>query len=154
MEYLELKRKPGTEGNKKLAKRYASLEKLFEALKKVEIPETPIESVNRDIEQINNFTGSEKELGKLILKSETRILRMVQKEAGMVPRGHYRMQWLAIGMAVFGVPLGVGIGMALDNLAFIGIGIPMGMVIGLAVGTAMDKQAAEKGKQLDYSKET
>ena len=153
MEYLELKQKPGTEGNRKLMKRYQSLDELIEALKKVDIPESLIVSVNRDIEQINTFAGNEKELGKLILKSVTRILRMVEKEAGVVPRGHYRTMWLGLGMAIFGIPMGVAFGMALDNLAFIGIGIPIGMVIGIAIGTAKDKQAAEKGKQLDFSRE-
>lgn len=153
MEYPKIIRKPGTGENKKLVKRYASFEKLIEALKKVEIPDTLIESVNRDIEKINTFSGSEKELGKLIRRSKTRILRMVEKETGIVPRGHYRLKWFALGMVVFGVPMGVGFGLAVDNLAFIGIGIPIWMIIGIAIGTNMDKRAAKKGKQLDFKKE-
>ena len=69
------------------------------------------------------------------------------------PGSWYRMQWLGIGMAVFGVPLGVGIGMALHNMAFIGIGLPIGLVIGIAVGTAKDKQAANNFKKFISSSE-
>ncbi|MBT8222071.1 MAG: hypothetical protein KJN96_02760 [Eudoraea sp.] len=56
---------------------------------------------------------------------------------------------MALGMAVFGVPMGVAFGAALDNMAFLGIGIPIGMAIGIAIGTAMDEQAKKEGRQLD-----
>ncbi len=35
------------------------------------------------------------------------------------------------------------------NMGLIGVGLPIGMAIGIAVGTAKDKEAFEKGNQLD-----
>lgn len=52
-------------------------------------------------------------------------------------------------MAVFGLPIGIIIGFALDNMAFLGIGLPMGLAVGIAIGTGMDKKAQEEGRQLD-----
>ena len=56
---------------------------------------------------------------------------------------------MALGMAAFGVPLGVAFGTSLDDMSFLAIGLPIGMVIGLAVGSGMDKKALEEGRQLD-----
>jgi hypothetical protein len=52
---------------------------------------------------------------------------------------------MAIGMAVFGIPLGVVFGMSPGNMAFIGIGLP----IGLGVGSEKDKKAFREDRQLD-----
>lgn len=56
---------------------------------------------------------------------------------------------MALGMVVFGLPLGIAFGTILDNIGLLGIGLPIGMVIGLAVGTGMDKKAKEEGRQLN-----
>ena len=55
---------------------------------------------------------------------------------------------MGIGMAVFGIPLGVVFGTTQGNMAFIGIGIPIGLVMGVAIGSQKDKKAKEEGKQL------
>ena len=52
-------------------------------------------------------------------------------------------------MAAFGLPIGAGFGASLQNMAFLGIGLPIGMAIGMAIGTGMDKKAFEEGRQLD-----
>ncbi len=52
-------------------------------------------------------------------------------------------------MAAFGLPLGLTFGTSMGNMGLLGLGLPIGMVIGLVLGTAMDKKAAEAGKQLD-----
>ena len=57
-------------------------------------------------------------------------------------------------MSAFGMPLGVAFSVALDNFAFIGIGLPIGMSIGMALGAGMDKKAAKEGKQLDFKVST
>jgi len=62
---------------------------------------------------------------------------------------HWNDTWLAVGMAAFGIPLGVAFGASLGNMAFLAIGIPVGMAIGIAVGTGMDKKAFEEGRQID-----
>lgn len=149
MEIIELKKIPNTEQDKKISKRYAILEKLIGELKKRSIPAEIIKAVNNKVEEINSFSGSNKQLSKLILKSQYSILKLVEKELKLVPKNLYRSRWLAIGMSVFGVPIGLAFGASLDNMAFLGIGIPIGMVVGMAIGAGMDKKAFEEGRQLD-----
>lgn len=92
-------------------------------------------------------------LNKMLLKrlrsSELRILKLIEKELKLVPRNTYRTRWMAIGMSIFGIPMGVAFGASLGNMAFLAIGIPIGMSIGIAIGTGMDKKAHEQDKQLD-----
>ena len=74
---------------------------------------------------------------------------MIEKELKLVTKNHYRNTWLALGMAAFGIPLGVAFGTSLGNIAFIGIGLPNGLAVGIAVGTGMDKKVFEEGKLMD-----
>ncbi len=68
----------------------------------------------------------------------------------IVPKNAYRNRWLAIGMVVFGMPMGAAYGVSMGNMAFIGVGIPIGMVFGMAIGARMDKKAAKEGRQLKF----
>ena len=90
-----------------------------------------------------------KELRKQIKNTQSGIIKLIEKEHKLVTKNHYRNTWLVVGMAVFGIPLGVAFGASLGNMAFLGIGLPIGMAIGSAVGTAMDKKAFEEGRQID-----
>ena len=56
---------------------------------------------------------------------------------------------MAIGIALFGVVLGTVFGVVMDNMAFIGLGIPLGVGIGLTIGRRKDKKAFDQGNQLD-----
>jgi len=54
---------------------------------------------------------------------------------------------IGAGIAL-GLPIGIGISIALDNFAFIGAGI----AIGVAVGAAMEQNAKEKGQIIPLTK--
>ncbi len=149
MKLKELKKRPNIEQNKKLMNRYVYLEKLINELKKKEISSEIVNSVNQDIEEINSFTGSNKDLLKQVRKSQSNILKLIEKELKLAPRNFYRNRWMAIGLAAFGIPFGAAFGASLGNMAFLGIGIPIGMVVGMAIGAGMDKKAFEEGRQLD-----
>jgi hypothetical protein len=149
MKLQELEKRPETTKDKKLAKISAKFEKLISELNKKEIPEEIVNSINQNVKEINNFTGSDKALRKLVRKTQWNILKLVEKELKLVPKNVYRARWLAIGMTVFGVPLGVAFGTSLGNMGFLGIGLPIGMVIGMAIGVGMDKKALAEGRQLD-----
>lgn len=148
MNIKELYKRPNIEQDKKLKNKYIFFNKLINELKKKEIPSAIVTSVNRDIEGINSFSGSNKDLLKQLRKAESSILKLIEQELKLVTINHYRNRLMALGIA-FGVSLGVAFGASSGNMAFIGIGIPIGMVIGLAVGTAMDNKANENGNQLD-----
>jgi hypothetical protein len=54
---------------------------------------------------------------------------MSEKQENQSPR---KMNYLGLGVA-FGLILGAGMGLALDNMAFMGAGLPIGVAIGLAL---------------------
>jgi hypothetical protein len=149
MEIQELKKRPNFDQNKKLVSAHAQFDKLLTELKKKELPEGIIKYINTGIDQINSFSEPEKELRKQIRKTQSGILKLIENELKLVTKNHYRNTWMAVGMAAFGIPLGVAFGISIGNMGLLGIGLPIGMVIGMAVGSGMDKKAAESGKQLD-----
>lgn len=149
MEIKELKKRPSIDQNKKLISAYAQFDQLLTELKKKELPEEIIKSINNGIDQINSVSESENELRKQIRKTQSVILKLIEKELKLVTKNHYRNTWLALGMAAFGIPLGVAFGTSSGNMGLIGIGLPIGMVIGMAVGSDMDKKAVKSGRQLD-----
>ena len=142
--------RPSFEENPKLTKAALNLRTLLEAIEKKSIQESIEMKINEIIAGVNNFPGPDPELLKQIKSAQSVILKLLQNELGLVAKNHYQLQWLALGMAVFGIPMGVAFGMSLGNLAFLGIGLPIGMAIGIAVGNSKDKQAEEQGKQLDW----
>lgn len=149
MKFKDLLRSENIEQDKKLNKKFSEFEILLLELEKREIPQEIIKLINQRIDDINLFEGSNKDLLKIIKKILVEIFKLLEKELNLVPKNLYRARWMAIGMAVFGVPLGVSFSASLDNMAFIGIGLPLGMVIGMAIGASMDKKALEEGRQLD-----
>lgn len=149
MEIKELIERSEIEQNSKLNTAYSLLKNLLSELRKREIPIEILNSINQEIDKLNGFSGSNKELLKQVRNSQSLILSLVKKELGLVPKGHFQTMWMAMGMATFGIPFGVVFGLTLGNMAFFGIGIPIGMSIGLAIGAGMDKKAQEEGRQLD-----
>lgn len=149
MEINVLKMRDGLDRNKRLTDIYVQFEKLLTELRKRELPEEVVRSINTHIDLINLSTGSEEERWKQLRKTQSDTLRLIEKELKLVPKNYYRNIWMALGIAAFGVPLGVVFGASLGNMAFMGIGIPIGIPIGLAIGTGLDKKAAEEGRQLD-----
>lgn len=149
MEIKKLTVKEHIENDKKLSRLYSQFNKLCEELNKKELPYDLVDSINLKIDVINSFSGSNSDLLKQIRKTQAEILMVIEKELKLVTKNHYFKFWLAIGMTVFGIPLGVVFGTSLGNMAFIGIGIPIGLVLGIFVGTAMDKKAFEEGRQLE-----
>jgi hypothetical protein len=149
MNIIKLHINPEIENNIKLKEKYFQFEKLLVELRKKELPEEIVASVNQDIDNLNSFSGSGDELRKLITKKQTGILKVLEKELKLVPKNHYRNLWMVLGMSVFGIPMGVAFGASLGNMAFLGIGLPIGMVIGIAMGTGMDKKAHNEGRQID-----
>ena len=153
MTIKEVDKKYDVGKDKKLTRKFNDFEKLINELKKREVPPEIVNSVNQDIEEINSFVGSNRDLLKQLRKKQSGIVKLIEKELKLVTKNYYRNLWLAVGMAAFGIPFGVVFGVSLGNMAFIGIGIPIGMAIGIAIGTAMDKKASDEGRQLDLEVE-
>ena len=149
MVIIELKNRPDIDQNKKLFASYTQFNNLLMELRTRKLSAETINTINNGIKKINSVSDSEKALSKQIKSTQSQIIKLVEKEHKLVTKNHYRNTWLAVGMATFGIPLGVAFGAALGNMAFLGIGLPIGMAIGVAVGSRMDKKAVEEGRQID-----
>ncbi|MEL6537079.1 MAG: hypothetical protein AAFQ98_16780 [Bacteroidota bacterium] len=123
---------------------------LLSMLRERDLPEPLVAFINERIQLLNAVDESHKILGVKVRKAQSQILSRVEKVAKIVPKNYYRNMWLALGMSTFGIPLGVAFGVSLDNMAFLGIGLPFGIAIGIGVGTNLDKKAANEGRQLDF----
>lgn len=133
----------------KLNHLYTQFNQLIDELAHQDLPHDIVHTINIEIDTLNSISSSSKAFKEQIIKTQSEIIKLLEKELQIVPRNHYRNTWLAIGMAAFGIPLGALLGVVLNNMAFIGLGLPIGMVIGMAVGTNRDKKALESGKQLN-----
>lgn len=149
MQIKELIDKPNFIEQKKLFQHYSQLEKLLNELKKKDLSKDVIKAVNDEVEHVNASSGSELELRKVIKKRTSRLFKIIEQKDKIVSKNHYRNIWLGVGMAIFGLPIGVIFGVLYDNMALLAIGLPVGMVIGIAVGTQMDKKAFKAGRQID-----
>lgn len=149
MQIEKLDRPAAASQDEKLENQYVNLQAILDELRSRDIPEETIGKINQEIRQVNSYTGTAKEVKKKIKSARSNILKLLEKELNLVPKSHYRNQWMAIGMSAFGLPLGVAFGASLGNMAFLSIGLPIGMAIGIAVGSGMDQKAQQEGRQLN-----
>lgn len=148
MKISDLKERPNLSDNIKLSRIYLQLKALLEELRKKELPAQIIESINRDIEELNATTVTGNDLTKLVKQKQTKILKSVEKELRITPKNYYRSLWLPLGMSL-GMVIGVAFGVSIGNLGMMGVGLPIGLGIGIAIGSAMDKKAFTEGRQLE-----
>lgn len=149
MKIIELNQKKDIAKNARFKKTYVQFEKLLFELRKRDLPDGLVMSINKDIEELNSTSITGDDMRKIIKKKQNTIIELLKKEVMLVPKNYYRNLWLALGIAAFGIPIGVAFGASLGNMAFLGIGLPIGLAIGIAVGSGMDKKAFEEGRQLD-----
>ena len=147
MELPELEVKEKNQLKKKEQKALEQFNELISALNDKELDEEMIEHIKGNMSNIRSELTF-----NTIKKEESKILDYIKREKGYVAQNHYMTLWIALGMSAIGVPIGVAIGLALDQLGFMGIGIGGGLAIGVAIGSAKDKKAKEQGKQLPITK--
>ena len=152
MVIIELNEKDGTSEQARLSRIYVQFNELLKQLRQKELPHKIIETFNQDIEELNSTSLTGNGLRKLFKQKQTKILKLLEKELKIVPKDYYRNLWLAVGMSAFGVPIGIAYSLIFtDNMAFLGVGIPIGMIIGMLLGSSMDKKAYNEGRQLDVN---
>jgi hypothetical protein len=148
MNIIEPKERSDISEDVKLSRIYIQFQKLIKELKERELPDKFIETVNKEIEDLNSTSLIGKELRKLTKQKQTKILSLLEKELKIVPKNHYRAIWLGLGMSVFGLPIGVAYGFLIGNMGLLGTGVCIGMCIGMLLGSRMDKKALREGRQL------
>jgi hypothetical protein len=127
-------------------------ERAAQILRALESRDHPESDVDDFLERFRSSLETDPRPGS-VSKVVSALLTHLEKEHGLVVPGHYRDQWTGIGMAAFGVPLGVAFGTALGNMAYIGIGIPLGLAIGSSLGAKKDAEAKRDGRQLEMETE-
>lgn len=118
---------------------------LIGLLKTIEEPKYKQEDFEPILQRIPHALQLEKPNYRQLQSVKVDLLKVFQKEHDMVSPSYYRTLWLSIGMSVFGIPLGLIFSSALNNFAFLGIGLS----IGIAIGNAKDKKAKEEGKVIN-----
>jgi len=149
MNIIELKERQNFSADTKTNRIYIQLGELLNQLRKRNLPENIIESVNQDIEVVNAASLIGNDFRKLVKQKQNKIIKLLEKDLKVVPKNYYRNMWLALGMSVFGLPIGVAFGASIGNMGLLGVGLPIGMAIGALVGSKMDKKALEEGRQLN-----
>lgn len=135
--------------SKVLTRYYTRFKSLIDELRERTLSDTTVNFINEQIEVINR-NHDEMELKKLVRKAQCAIIKKLQKDHKIVPKGYYTTMWMALGMSAFGIPMGAAFGAATDNMGLLGIGIPIGMSLGIAIGAQKDAQAAKNGLQLKF----
>jgi ElaB/YqjD/DUF883 family membrane-anchored ribosome-binding protein len=131
----------------KLQERYKQFEQLLEELEGRDLSDDIVAEINKSIEQLNKLNNDE--VAKKLHKIQTNITEMLEKKAGLVTKNHFQNTWTAMGMLVFGLPIGLAFGTGSNNMAWLSIGLPLGLVIGMMIGRRMDRKAAIEGRQLN-----
>lgn len=140
---------PSSTARKGLIKSCARLQSLLDAIAEKEVNDNVLAKINQEIEVVNSASEEdEKAHKKASSKAYSRISKLVQKEHGYVVKGTQMAIWMSIGMGSFGTAIGVGIGLAMDNMGLLGLGFGSGMAIGLAIGAGLEEKAKKEGKLL------
>ncbi len=148
MTIRKLEIKTNLDHNKRLKKAHVAMQNLLIALNKKELTEAVTTTVSSDIQSLNSFQGSERELKKALNKAQSKILKFVESELKFVLKNHYRSIWM-----VFGMILGMALSYLSGNPTYIGIGLPVGMLLGMSYGTTLDKKVEQEGRQLELEAE-
>tara|TARA_B110000238_G_scaffold188659_1_gene219891 strand:- start:9 stop:473 length:465 start_codon:yes stop_codon:yes gene_type:complete len=149
MKIQNLNDRPDFDENSRLGKKYAQFQKLISELSNKALNDDVVLVINNNINSINSISNLDNQFSKRLKSSQSKILKVIEKQHKLATKNHYRNIWLAVGVGAIGVPIGVIIGSITGNMAFIGIGIPIGFGIGIAIGTMMDNKLKDQGKQLD-----
>jgi len=149
MEIYELKEKDGVAEDVKVNRIYLQFKELLKELRKKELPQKIVESINHAIEELNSTERADNKLLKLLKRNQAKILELLDKELKIVEKGHYKGLWLVLGMSAFGIPIGIVLGLTiLGDVSYFPVGFPFGIIIGIAIGHKMDKKALKEGRQL------
>lgn len=151
MSINSINHQPQDNPNPKFGTKLATLQELLDELATRDLPASAVTTINTAITTLNHYPTSEPRLHNIVYRTQSHILRYLEKELKLVQKKHYQRLWMVVGMSAFGIPIGVALGVSQGQMGLLGVGLPIGMVIGIAVGTSMDKKAADEGRQLQFN---
>jgi len=151
MNLLRLNKRSGIEGNPGLNHFYQKLEHLIDVLQNKALPSDVVSEINSLIEKVNTLPDGDNRLKDMVRNIYLVIVKIVEKKCKIVPKNHYRNLWMAVSMAVFGIPIGLVFDLVNGHAGMLAIGLPIGLVIGMSYGSTKDKKAFEEGHQMDVT---
>ncbi len=129
---------------------YGSISNLNILISEIEsknIPEEVCYKINYQIDKVNSFSKEhEVKIKKQLEITVHRILHILKRDLGIIPENYYRNQYLALGMTVFGLPLGALIATLTGNTSYLAFGMLLGIPIGIAIGSKKDQIADKENK--------
>lgn len=126
MNIIVLKERTSTIESNKFNQLYSQFRGLLSILNETKLPNILVEAINQDVQEINSSYLPDKALKKLVKQKQTKILKAVEKDLKIVPKNYYRNLWQVVGMSVFGLPIGVALGLVVGNIGLLAIGLPIG----------------------------
>tara|TARA_R100000935_G_C2831853_1_gene165545 strand:+ start:64 stop:525 length:462 start_codon:yes stop_codon:yes gene_type:complete len=149
MELEGLKKRDFSKNSKGIYNEYSLLEQLVQELQNRELPPEVVVELNDEIVRLNEVLDQHLKLHFYTRLVKNKVLKTLINDLEIVPKNYYRNLWLAIGMSVIGLPLGIILSTILGSISFVALGLPIGLTIGVFIGTEMDKKALENNKQLE-----
>ncbi len=122
---------------------------ILKDLRERSLPGRVVDRVNLLVADMNDAIAADHVDRKRMERNVRQLLRLLEKEVELVPRNHHSNLWRGLGIAVFGVPLGLAVGSSVGEIGLVGLGLPVGVVFGTAVGILLDRKAHREGRQLD-----
>lgn len=147
MKVVSLTRRESVFDFPKSERLYKQFNSFIDELNSRSIPENTISAINREVEEINNSTENGIAMKSLMVKKLAAILRLLEKEHKLVPKSYYQNTNLLRDSVVFGVPIGVVIGLITKDMSLIFWGLPIAWVFSFLKGRLMDKKAFKDGRQ-------
>ena len=106
MDIIKLKDKPEHANDFKLIGMYAQFNALLTELNARSLPEHTVKFVNDKVETLNNLSLPILDLKKLLKQEQTAIIKLLEKEHKIVPKGYYSNLWMLFGFTGIGLPIG------------------------------------------------
>src|SRR5690606_1818717 len=101
---------------------YMQLNQFFVELNKKKIPDSIVNHINKEVEELNNIIDSDG-LQKLVKQKQSILVRLLEKELKMVPINYYLNMRISLVMTALGITLAVAIISSLGNFALFTIGV-------------------------------
>lgn len=151
MNLLCLNKRSDIEGIPGLKHFYQKLEQLIKVLQNKALPPDVVSEINSLTEKVNALPDGNNRLKDVVRDTYWVIVKIVERKCKIVPKNHYRNLWMAVGMVIFGLSIGLVFDLANGHAGMLAIGLPIGLVIGMSYGSAKDKNAFEEGRQIDVT---
>lgn len=139
----------GLESNTRLYKKYLLVRDILDELQKRKLSASIVQRINREIDNINSTSSSEKELFIQLSRTQSKLRKIIRNDLKLATKNYYRDMYIPIGLAI-GIIINLLINQRTGSHVFVYIlSLLVGIGGGWATGTFFDKKAKKEGKQID-----